>query len=217
MAPFHVVPSARDSLRTIACESTDGRQVRRAQALLGLDAGQRVSMIAKQLGVSRRTIQRWRKRYQAHSGDPIAVWLQDRPHPGRPAKQRKLVRRMIEQVWHRAPRHYGFRALLWTVPMLRCLFHKQTGQWVSSLTVRRAFRSLHYRYKRPRLVLALRHPAWRQAKGGLNAVFLGENAPSVCLSTRSFSTKFHRSMRCGYRSASKQAQRSWANIMLGAF
>ena len=75
MAPFHVVPSARDSLRTIACESTDGRQVRRAQALLGLDAGQRVSMIAKQLGVSRRTIQRWRKRYQAHSGDPSAVWL----------------------------------------------------------------------------------------------------------------------------------------------
>lgn len=217
MVPFHLVPSARDRLRTLACESTDGRRVRRAQAMLGLDAGQRVSVIAKQLGVNRRTIQRWMKRYLADRDGPVAKWLQDRPHPGRPAKQRKLVRRMIERVWHRDPRHYGFRALLWTVPMLRCLFHKQTGQWVSPITVRRAFRSLHYRYKRPRLVLALRHPAWRQAKGGLNAAFLDENAPSACLSTRSFSTKSHRSMRCGCRLASKQAYLSLANIMPGAF
>ena len=217
MAPFHLVPSACDGLRTIACESTDGRQVRRAQALLALHAGQGVSVIAKQLGVNRRTIQRWMSRYQVQAGEPVAKRLRDRPHPGRPAKQRKLVRRMIERVWHHDPRHHGFRALLWTVPMLRCLFHQRTGEWVSVHTVRRALHSLHYRYKRPRLVLALRHPAWRQAKGGLNTAFLGENARSVCSSTRSFSMKFHRFMRCGCPLASRPVSPSWANIIVGAF
>src|SRR5512136_2891788 len=149
MAAFHLVPSACDTLRTIACDSPDGRQVRRAQALLALHAGQRVSVIAKQLGVNRRTIQRWMKCVQAQTGDPVARRLQDRPRPGRPAKQRKLVQRMIERVWHHDPRHYSFRALFWTVPMLRCLFHQRTGQWVSVHTVRRALYSLRYRYKRP--------------------------------------------------------------------
>jgi transposase len=90
-------------------------------------------------------------------------------HSGRPAQQLKRARRVIEQVWPRDPRRYGFRALVWTVPMLRCVIQRRTRQGISLATVRRALRSLRYRYKRPRLVLARRSATWRQAKGGLNA------------------------------------------------
>lgn len=72
---------------------------------------------------------------------------------------------MIEQVWQRDPRRYGFRALVWTVPMLRYLIQRRSGQRVGQATIRRALRSLRYRYKRPRLVLARRLATWRQAKG----------------------------------------------------
>ena len=169
MAPFHLAARARKSLQVLAHRGRDARQVRRAQAMLWLHEGNQVSAIARQLGVSRRTLQRWIKRYQAQVGTPVFGRLQDRSRTGRPARCRQAVQRLIEKVWDRDPRRYGFRALLWTVPMLRCLFHKRTGQWVGLNTIRRALHKLRYRYKRPRLVLALRQSTWRQAKGGLNA------------------------------------------------
>ena len=217
MAPFHLAARARNSLQAIASRGRDARQVRRAQALLWLHAGKRVSRIAKRLGVSRRTLQRWVKRYQAQIGTPVVNRLQDHPRPGRPARYRQAIQRLIEKVWDRDPRQYGFRALLWTVPMLRCLFHQRTGQWVSTNTIRRALHLLRYRYKRPRLVLALRRSTWRQAKGGLNADFLSENEPFACLSTQSFSMKSHRSARCGCPSANKLRCLFWANITIDGF
>lgn len=217
MAPFHLAARARTSLRRLAHRSHDARQVRRAQALIWLHEGRSVSAIARQLGVNRRTLQRWVKRYQAQGGTPVIDRLKDRPHPGRPARHRQAIQRLIEKVWDREPRRYGFRALLWTVPMLRCLFHHRTGHWVGANTIRRVLHQLQYRYKRPRLVLALRRSTWRQAKGGLNADFLGENGPSVCSSTRSFSMRFRRYMRCGCPSGNKPRFLFWANITTDGF
>jgi transposase len=168
MAPFHVAAWAREGLQRLAHRGRDARQVRRAQALIWLHEGRPASAIARQLGVNRRTLQRWVKRYQAQVGTPVVDRLKDHPRPGRPARHRQAIQRLIEKVWDRDPRQCGFRALLWTVPMLRCLFHKRTGHWVSTNTIRRALHQLQYRYKRPRLVLALRRSTWRQAKGGLN-------------------------------------------------
>jgi len=216
MAPFHLAARARKSLHSLAHRSRNAHHVRRAQALIWLHEGRPVSAIARQLGINRRTLQRWVKRYQAQAGTPVVDRLKDHPHPGRPAHHRQAIQRLIEKVWDHDPRRYGFRALLWTVPMLRCLFYKRTGHWVSTDTIRRALHQLRYRYKRPRLVLALRRSTWRQAKGGLNTDFLGENGPFACLSTRSFSMRFRRSMRCGCPSANKPRSRSWANITTGA-
>jgi transposase len=169
MALFQLTPRARQSLQTIAHSSLDGRQVRRAQALLWLHAGDAVCEVARRLGVNRRTIQRWIKRYEARAAEPVAERVHDRKHPGRSAKQRQRARQIIERVWQRDPRRYGFRALIWTAPMWRCLVHQKTGSWVSLNTIRRALHSLPYRYKRPRLVLARQQATWRQSKGGLNA------------------------------------------------
>jgi transposase len=169
MALVKLAGPARSSLQAIVRQTGTAREVKRAQALLWLHAGQPINRVAAQLGVSRRTIERWAERFRNRQDAPVAERVRSGQHTGRPAKQLKLARRVIEKVLDRDPRRYGFRALVWTVPMLRCLIHQRAQTWLGHATIRRALRSLRQRYKRPRLVLARRAPHWRQAKGGLNA------------------------------------------------
>jgi len=169
MALFKLSPQAYVRLRETARNSPNAREVRRAQALLWLHEGNRVSPIAQRLGVSRRTVRRWIRRYRDRIDATVKARIQEGRHSGRPPKQLKRAQKIIAKVWPHDPRRYGFRALIWTVPMRRCVIHRRTTEWVSRSTVRRALRSLRYRYKRPRLVLARRATTWRQAKGGLNA------------------------------------------------
>lgn len=169
MALFQLTSRAATLLRRVARSSTNARRVRRAQALLWLHEGHLAEIVAHRLGVSRRTVQRWIRQYREQAQAPVLERIQEGQHTGRLPQQLRLARKVIARVWPRDPRCYGFRALNWTVPMLRCLIHRRTTVWVSRSTVRRALRRLHYRYKRPRLVLARRSPTWQQAKGGLNA------------------------------------------------
>lgn len=169
MARFKLVSSACARLREIVRSSSNSRELKRAQALLWLHAGNPARWVAQQFGISVRSIRRWIQHYRERTDTTVAERIGEGRHPGRPAKQLKVARRVIEQVWDRDPRRYGFRALVWTVPMLRCLIHQRTEKWLGHATIRRAWRSLGQRYKRPRLVLARRSPTWRQAKGGLNA------------------------------------------------
>ena len=166
MVPFKLTIGAHTLLRETARSSTNARQVRRAQALLWLHENYSVQAVADRLGMSRRTIERWRRQYREQTQQPVLERIQEGEHTGRLPRQLMLARKEIERVWRRDPRRYGFRARSWTVPMLRCRIHRHTGTWVSRSTVRRALRSLRYRYKRPRLTLARRSPTWRQEKGG---------------------------------------------------
>jgi transposase len=166
MSQFTLSLAAREQLRRIADRSASALAMRRAQALLRLAAGQTYAQVAQQAGVTRPTIYHWVQRYQARRAQSVAERLQPDPHPGRPPRPLALAQRIIAKVWQHDPRRHGFRALVWTVPMLRCEIRQQTGQVVSRRTVRRALRRLRYRYKRPRLVLARRLATWRQAKGG---------------------------------------------------
>ena len=166
MALFKLTSRAYSLFREIARSSTNARQVRRVQALLWLHKNHTASAVAQRLGMSWRTIQRWKRQYQERAHDPVLARIQEGQHTGRMPEQLKLAKKEIERVWQRDPRRYGFRARNWTVPMLRCQIQRHTTTWVSRSTVRRALRSLRYRYKRPRLVLALRSPTWRQEKGG---------------------------------------------------
>ena len=169
MAHFKLARRAREQLQQIARASSEARPVRRAQALLWLDAGNSFGVVARRLGVSRRTVHRWRVRYEDGTMESVAERVQERARRGCPPRKRQRARKVIERVWPRDPRRYGYRALVWTVSMLRCEIRQQTGEVVSLRTVRRALRDLRYRYKRPRLVLARRLTMWRQAKGGLSA------------------------------------------------
>lgn len=169
MAGFKLASRAYAQLRELARSGTDARQVRRAQALVWLHEGSRMGIVARRLGVTRRTVHYWVERYQDHQADRVVQRVQEGRRSGRPPHQLQVTQKVIARVWPRDPRRYGFRALVWTVPMLRCQIRQQTGHIVSQATVRRALRRLRFRYKRPRLVLARRSTTWRQAKGGSNA------------------------------------------------
>lgn len=157
---------ARRTLERIAWSAPNARMVRRAQALLWLHAGERVGVVAQRLGLSRRGIYKIVTQYQARAGEPVADRIADRPHPGRRATKREQVARVVTQLLKTPPSRYGYRALVWSTPMLQHQIEKRLHQSVSERTVRRALRQLRYRYKRPRYVLARRSVTWRQAKGG---------------------------------------------------
>jgi len=126
MANFRLAARAIQQLRAIVRDGNSAREIKRAQALLWRHEGRSVRDVSAELGVTTRTIQRWVGRYQQQAGQPLASRIQVGKPPGRPAKQLPLARRVIEQVWQRDPRRYGFRALVWTVPMLRCLIQRRT-------------------------------------------------------------------------------------------
>jgi transposase len=177
MAVIRLSWRARQHLEQLVRSGSKARDVRRAQALLWLDQGESVDGVAQRLRLSRRAIYKIAERYQSRRSEPIAQRVQDRPHCGRPATKRQAVQALVADLLQKAPKQYGYRALVWTTPMLRCQVERRLKVAVSAGTVRRALHHLHYRYKRPRYVLARRSPTWRQAKGGSNAASKGVRAP----------------------------------------
>jgi transposase len=161
---------ARQVLQEIARSGSQGRQVRRAQALVWLDEGESVAEVARRLGLSRRAIYKIVERYGSRLGEPICQRVSDGPRSGRPSTQRDQTKELIEALLAQAPQAYGFRSLVWTTSMLEHEVAKRVGRPVSTRTVRRALHDLNYAYKRPRYTLARRSPTWQQAKGGSNAV-----------------------------------------------
>jgi putative transposase len=58
----------------------------RAQIILRLGQGHRVTEVAKHLGTSRRTVQLWRRHWLERHDAPVLERLQDAPRPGAPAR-----------------------------------------------------------------------------------------------------------------------------------
>jgi transposase len=165
VALFKLTSRAYTLLREITRSITNARQVKRAQALLWLHENYTASVVAQRLGMAWRTIQRWKRQYRERAQDAVLARIQEVRHTGRQPHQLRLARKEIERVWSRDPRRYGFRARNWTVPVLLYLIHRHTDTWVSRSTMRRALRSLHYRYKRRELTLARRSPHGGRKKG----------------------------------------------------
>jgi len=163
---FQLSPRARTALAEIARSGASGREVRRAQALLWLDAGESVQQVAERLQGSRQMLYFVVARYEARCDRSIGERIQDEPHSGRPATMRQRAMDALESLLATPPRVYGYRGSLWTTTMLKTQLEKQYGLDVSEDTVQRALHDRAYRFKRPRYVLARRAPFWRQAKGG---------------------------------------------------
>ncbi|HET7090600.1 MAG TPA: winged helix-turn-helix domain-containing protein [Anaerolineae bacterium] len=166
MKLFRLGSRAYRTLQKIVQSGSNGRQVRRAQALLWLHENETVQAVAHRLRLSRQAIYGIVQRYHARSHLPVAERVQDQPHPGRPATIRQRTQQVIHELLQRPPSRLGYRSPIWTAPRLRRQVEKRLRRRISIDTVRRALHQLRHRYKRPRLVLAQRSPYWRQSKGG---------------------------------------------------
>jgi transposase len=75
----------REQLKQLARRTKDARLLRRAQALLDLDAGERPGDVARRYHVARSTIYNWIGRCHARGLSDEA--LGDLPRPGRPPRR----------------------------------------------------------------------------------------------------------------------------------
>jgi transposase len=123
------------------------RELRRAQALLWLGAGESAEDVAARLRVSRQTVYNWWTRFSARCELEPASRLSDGERCGRPRTASGVIEPLIAAVIEEDPREFGYRSTVWTAPLL-----------VSYLGLEHDVR--------PRHRLALRPATWRQAKGG---------------------------------------------------
>jgi len=169
MSAFQLRPWERRRLLNLLDRPLDARQLRRAQALVWLHEGRPVSHVAELLRVEARTVYNWVYAFQGRTDlDPVARLL-DAPRSGRPPTALGVIDPLIDAVVEDDPRDYGYRATVWTAPLLQCYLAEVHAIETSRKSVSRAIARLGIRWKRPRHRLGLRPETWRQAKGGSNA------------------------------------------------
>ena len=168
----------RSRLELLLKSSPSARVVHRAQALLLLGDGEPVAEVAELLRVSRQTLYNWVTRFNQRSGQSVVERLADGARSGRPATAAGVIDSLIDAVIDSDPRDYAYNSTVWTAGLLRGYLAEAHRQEVSRRSVSAALARLGIRWKRPRHVLALRDPCWRQAKGGSNAASGGARARS---------------------------------------
>jgi transposase len=166
MTPFKLDSRRRAALEYLVSHTPLAKERCRAQALLWLDEGEAIELIAETLHVSRQTVYNWVNRFQEHPDLELRERLADAPHPGRPRAGPGGIDPWIAEVIDIDPRDLGYHATVWTAPLLRQYLLDHHDIEVSRQTVSRAIARLGLRWKRPRYHLALRPETWRQAKGG---------------------------------------------------
>jgi transposase len=157
----------RGALEELVARSKNVRQLKRAQALLAVAAGEAVAEIARRLQVARNTVYNWVERFQ-HRPGKVAERLVDAERPGRPADLIQSVREALPDLLAQKPTDFGYRHAEWTVDLLAAELRRRQID-ASDKTIRTSLHELGYRWKRPRFVLRRRPDTWRQSKGGSSA------------------------------------------------
>jgi transposase len=162
---FSLKARERTALEALVSDSKDVRQLKRAQALLAVAAGEAVTDVARRLQVARNTIYNWMARVQDRAG-ALAQRLLDADRSGRPDALRQSLLEALPQLLAAKPTDYGYRYAEWTTPLLQAHLRDAQSIEASMSTIAHALHELGYRWKRPRYVLRRRSATWRQTKGG---------------------------------------------------
>jgi transposase len=169
MSVFQLRPWDRRQLLNLLGHPHDAKQLRRAQALLWLHEGKPVLWVAQLLRVEPRTVYNWASTFRERTDLDPPVRLLDAPRSGRPPTALGIIDPLIDAVIEDDPRTYGYRATVWTAPLLQRYLEDVHQIETSRKSVSRAIARLGICWKRPRHRLGLRPETWRQAKGGSNA------------------------------------------------
>src|SRR5215212_1091946 len=139
--------SGADRKRLAAALETarEARVYRRVEALLLVAQGQTVAEAARRCHVDRSSVHRWLRQYSAGRD---ATALADRPRSGRPRQSSRLTPRRLAAVLARDPRHCGYQATSWTVPLLAHYLAMREGIAISARTLRRRLHGLDHWSKR---------------------------------------------------------------------
>ena len=166
MTHFKLSRKEQTELEWLISHPHDARLLCRAQAVLWFVAGVSVDQIAQRLLVSRQSVYNWLERFQDRAQLSLSARLADGARSGRPRTAHGIIDSLIAEVVETDPRELGYRATVWTAPLLQAYLREEHRIMVSSKSVSLAIARLQMRWKRPRHRLALRPETWRQAKGG---------------------------------------------------
>jgi len=156
----------RTELEWLIGHTCDARLLQRAQALLWFVTGESIEAIALRLMVSRQSVYNGLDRFQERDSLPLASRLRDAERSGRPRTAHGIIDPLIDDVIETDPRELGYRSTVWRAALLQTYLSEQHQITVSAKSISFASARLQIRWKRPRHQLLLRHPYWRQAKGG---------------------------------------------------
>ena len=167
MTLFKLTKSEYHRLVSLTTHTSDATILRRAQALLWLDDGERAVEVAERLGVSRQAIYQWITLYRRETPADLATRLAVGTRSGRPPTVKGIIDPLIDEVIDHDPGIFDYNSTVWTAPLLSDYLKTQHRLDTSVSSVKLAISRLRIRWKRPRHHLALRPATWRQAKGGL--------------------------------------------------
>src|SRR5512134_1892736 len=136
-------PGGRSAMRPPGSAGVLERRRRRAVALLR--EGVQPVEVARQLGVDRRSIRRWRASYEKGGTPALAA----RPTPGRPSKLDDQDRVQIEEVLLRGAQACGFPTDLWTCPRVAQVIRAELGVRYHVDHVGRLLRSMGWSPQKP--------------------------------------------------------------------
>jgi len=141
-------------------KTTDGRsfshttlEQMRLSAVKRIEAGESPELIAKGLGINRRTVYRWLSgfHYQGEEG------LKAKPIPGAPPKvNAKQMAKLAKVVREKNPLQLQFEYALWTLAIIRELLRRDFGVKLSEVSVGRLMKRLGFTPQRPL------YRAWQQ-------------------------------------------------------
>jgi transposase len=166
MTPVVLRPRERQRLEELTLHPPTAASLRRAQALLWLEEGERAQEVAERLQLSRQASYRGISLLRARSTLPIAARGADGAHPGRPRAVRGGIDPLRDGVSDSDPREGGDEATVGTAPLVRQSLEEVPQLRVSRPSVSLALARLRLRWQRPRQHVARRPPTWGQARGG---------------------------------------------------
>jgi transposase len=118
---------------------------RRRRAIALLSGGLQPVEVARQLGVDRRSVRRWRASFEESGESGLAA----RPAPGRPSKLDRAARRKLERMLVRGARASGFATDLWTCPRVAEVIRRAWGIRYHVDHIGRLLRSLGWTPQKP--------------------------------------------------------------------
>ena len=127
MALFKLTKSQRRRLVDLASYTCDSTTLRRSQALIWLDDGERVAAVAERLRVSRQVIYQWISLYHQESPSDLAIRLAVGMRSGRPPTVKGVIDPFIDEVIDHDPRTYDYNSTVWTAPLLSHYLKSQHG------------------------------------------------------------------------------------------
>ena len=143
-------PATLSTPATAAHDRRSGHLPSHSRLCSNSTGGTRVTEVAVQLGVSRRTVHGWIATYRHH---PVPGSLVTHHSTGRPSEWDEDARAILRASLDQPPDHFGYQATAWTIPLLQSHLAHWGLTGFCDATLRRQLHALGYVWKRPRYVL----------------------------------------------------------------